>query len=96
MHAFRVARNRVVTPSYIISPPLPDRTYLPSPSLPWTEQIYTRAAMDTDPPSYCTMFHHMVKNGGTSIRNQLVSSAEAQGRDTPGDGDVLAVRHGME
>lgn len=40
--------------------------------------------MDTDPPTYCTMFHHMVKNGGTNIRDQLVLSAEAQRRDPPG------------
>ncbi|CAM9540281.1 unnamed protein product, partial [Hapterophycus canaliculatus] len=40
--------------------------------------------MDTDPPIYCTMFHHMVKNGGTAIRDQLVMASAIQGRETPG------------
>lgn len=56
----------------------------PLPCVPEIGQIYTRASMDTDPPTYCTMFHHMVKNGGTAIRDQLVMASESQGRDTPG------------
>lgn len=47
-------------------------------------QIYAYPSLDTDPPSYCTLFHHMVKSGGTSIRNQLVLASEAQERQTPG------------
>ncbi|CAM9257144.1 unnamed protein product [Ectocarpus sp. 12 AP-2014] len=51
---------------------------------PGCQAIYTRASMDTDPPTYCTMFHHMVKNGGTAVRDQLILASESQGRDTPG------------
>ncbi|CBN74365.1 expressed unknown protein [Ectocarpus siliculosus] len=51
---------------------------------PGCQAIYTRASMDTDPPTYCTMFHHMVKNGGTAVRDQLILASEIQGRDVPG------------
>ena len=41
-------------------------------------------SLKTDTPAYCTMFHHMVKSGGTSIRSQLSDASASAGGPDPG------------
>eukprot|EP00904_Undaria_pinnatifida_P005747 jgi/Undpi1/2301/HiC_scaffold_13.g05685.m1 len=38
----------------------------------------------TDLPAHCTMFHHMVKSGGTSIRSKLSDASAVAGGPDPG------------
>lgn len=46
-------------------------------------QIYARSN-NGEPPEYCTLFNHMVKSGGTSIKDQLITSALTDGVAEPG------------
>lgn len=39
---------------------------------------------DGQPPKFCTVFNHLVKSGGTSIKQQLFQSSEAEGDAVPG------------
>lgn len=36
------------------------------------------------PPSYCTVYTHLVKSGGTSLKNQLQRQSVAHGMPKPG------------
>lgn len=37
-----------------------------------------------EPPQFCTVFNHMVKSGGTSIKEQMVQSSQREGDAEPG------------
>ncbi|CAM9632784.1 unnamed protein product [Scytosiphon promiscuus] len=37
-----------------------------------------------EPPRYCTVVNHMVKSGGTSIKEQLASASRKEGHSAPG------------
>lgn len=46
-------------------------------------QIYVHSPMD-EPPTYCTLFNHMVKAGGSSIKDRLFEEASVDGVRNPG------------
>lgn len=37
-----------------------------------------------EPPQFCTVFNHMVKSGGTSIKQQMIQSSEREADAEPG------------
>lgn len=47
-------------------------------------QIYAPSPPDQR-PEFCTVFNHMVKSGGTTIKTQLEQSSEAEGDAFPGE-----------
>lgn len=54
-------------------------------------QVFELPSSQPGIPSYCTMFHHMVKSGGTTIRNQLINASGAEQVPHPGEtGDRVA------
>ncbi|CAN0088367.1 unnamed protein product [Scytosiphon promiscuus] len=51
----------------------------------WTvpgDTVYARSNPG-EPPQYCTLFNHMVKSGGSSVKGHLDASAQADGVDAP-------------
>lgn len=46
-------------------------------------QIYARSNPG-EPPEYCTLFNHMVKSGGSTIKDKLEESALADSVEPPG------------
>lgn len=48
-----------------------------------SEQLYAPSPPDQG-PQYCTVFNHMVKSGGTTIKTQLEQSSEVEGDAFPG------------
>lgn len=47
------------------------------------EQIYAGSPPD-QPPEFCTVFNHMVKSGGTTIKTQLEDRSVVEGDAFPG------------
>lgn len=48
-------------------------------------QLYARSNPG-DPPEYCTLFNHMVKSGGSTIKDKLEIAAFEDMVDEPGAG----------
>lgn len=46
-------------------------------------QIYARSEPG-EPPEYCTLFNHMVKSGGSTIKSKLFDASSADGVSLPG------------
>ena len=46
------------------------------------DQIYARSNPG-EPPEYCTLFNHMVKSGGSTIKDKLNIAATADQVDGP-------------
>lgn len=47
------------------------------------DQVYAHTPPG-EPPEYCTLFNHMVKSGGSTIKDKLEASALADGVAPPG------------
>lgn len=48
-------------------------------------QIFGTSPPDSPEPAYCTVYNHLVKSGGTSIKEQLVASSMRENSRSPGD-----------
>lgn len=48
------------------------------------EQIYMHSP-EGEPPTYCSLFNHMVKAGGSSVKDRLLGAAKVDGVRASGD-----------
>lgn len=53
-------------------------------------KIYARSNPG-EPPEYCTLFNHMVKSGGSTIKDKLSASAAADGVEDAGTCSIAIV-----
>eukprot|EP00904_Undaria_pinnatifida_P005748 jgi/Undpi1/2302/HiC_scaffold_13.g05686.m1 len=53
-------------------------------SPPGCQSVYFPHGQGNENPGYCTMFHHMVKSGGSSIRRQLAIASARSNQPAPG------------
>lgn len=51
------------------------------------EQIYAHSP-EGEPPTYCSLFNHMVKAGGSTIKDSLLAAASMEGVSPPGEFSV--------
>eukprot|EP00752_Nemacystus_decipiens_P011552 g10258.t1 len=56
-----------------------------------TQGIYARTEPG-DPPTYCTVFHHMVKSAGSTMKNVLGDAALEDGVPAPGPKHDVQIR----
>ena len=50
-----------------------------------SEQMYARSEIEEVPPTYCTVFHHMVKSAGSTIKSILRRASVVDGVAKPGE-----------
>ncbi|CAN0193851.1 unnamed protein product [Ascophyllum nodosum] len=48
------------------------------------QAIYVPSRNNTSKPAYCTVYNHLVKSGGTSIKEQLIEGSRVEGSQPPG------------
>lgn len=88
-------RGGTTLPPLLMSPPLfttaiKNRAssfiiYLPlAPAFLTPLQIYARSDPGDPSPSYCTVFHHMVKSAGSTIKRSMTVASAADGGSAPG------------
>lgn len=53
--------------------------------LPLFGQIYARSEIGESPPTYCTVFHHMVKSAGSTVKSILRRASVVDGVAKPGE-----------
>lgn len=61
----------------VVSPPLCP------PGVPESPQIYAYSERG-EKPAFCTVFNHLVKSGGTTVKDQLIRAAKDENQDFPG------------